>query len=185
VARITVRPQITRTVTVKIKGIGPQGPSGDVSTHELAYDHDDIAHTNRAALDLVSGTNTGDQDLSGLLPHTGGTLTDYRETVYTATTSADITLNLANGNVQRITLGGNHQITMPAGPVGLSQSFVLVLVPATFTPTWATSPTLEWLTSDGAPPTLATDAGLVNALTFVWDSTDSRWLGFLSGSETA
>jgi hypothetical protein len=37
------------------------------SAHLSAFAHADIAHTNRAALDLVSGTNTGDQDLSGYI----------------------------------------------------------------------------------------------------------------------
>lgn len=36
-----------------------------VANHESTYNHSQISHTNRAALDLVSGTNTGDQDLSG------------------------------------------------------------------------------------------------------------------------
>lgn len=39
--------------------------SGAISTHIGNYAHEDIAHSNRTALDLVSGTNTGDQDLSG------------------------------------------------------------------------------------------------------------------------
>jgi hypothetical protein len=33
--------------------------------HLLDFNHSDITHTNRHSLDLVSGTNTGDQDLSG------------------------------------------------------------------------------------------------------------------------
>jgi len=36
-----------------------------IANHLAAYAHGDIAHANRAALDLVDGTNTGDQDLSG------------------------------------------------------------------------------------------------------------------------
>jgi hypothetical protein len=39
---------------------------GALSTGHLTdFTHSDIAHTNRSDLDLVSGTNTGDQDLSG------------------------------------------------------------------------------------------------------------------------
>jgi len=41
-----------------------------IVAHLAAYDHTKIAHTNRTALDLVSGTNTGDQDLSGYLSNT-------------------------------------------------------------------------------------------------------------------
>jgi hypothetical protein len=36
--------------------------------HLAAFTHSDIAHANRAALDLVENINTGDQDLSGLQP---------------------------------------------------------------------------------------------------------------------
>jgi hypothetical protein len=42
--------------------------AGALAAHLAAFTHSDIAHANRAALDSVSGTNTGDQDLSGLQP---------------------------------------------------------------------------------------------------------------------
>jgi hypothetical protein len=42
--------------------------SDAVTTHEGTYNHVDIAHANRAELDLVSGTNTGDQ-VSGDFDH--------------------------------------------------------------------------------------------------------------------
>ena len=38
--------------------------SGLVTTHESTYTHADIAHSNRAALDAVSGTNTGDETVT-------------------------------------------------------------------------------------------------------------------------
>ncbi len=41
-----------------------------IAAHLAAYAHSDIAHANRAALDLVSGKNTGDQDLSGFVNQT-------------------------------------------------------------------------------------------------------------------
>ena len=48
-------------------GADPAGTaSGLVGTHESTYTHSDIAHTNRTALDAVTNTNTGDQDLSTL-----------------------------------------------------------------------------------------------------------------------
>jgi len=53
---------------------GDQDLSGLLpNTHLTDFTHADIAHSNRAALDLVSGTNTGDQNLSGLVPYTGAT----------------------------------------------------------------------------------------------------------------
>lgn len=42
-----------------------------MAAHLAAYVHADITHTNRTALDLVSGTNTGDQDLTAITPVTG------------------------------------------------------------------------------------------------------------------
>lgn len=36
------------------------------AAHLITFDHINIAHSNRAALDLVTGTNTGDQDLTPL-----------------------------------------------------------------------------------------------------------------------
>jgi len=114
-----------------------------------------------------------------------GILTNYKEGLYTTTTTGNITIDLANGNVQRITLDAIRQITMPADPGSYGQSFVLILECATFTPTWGATPVIEWLTSDGAAPTLVTTANLVNVVTFIWDDTDSRWLGFLGGSEVA
>ena len=124
-------------------------------------------------------------DLAAKLPHTGGVLTDYKETLLATTTGGNITLNLANGNVQRIILDAARQITMPADPGAYAQSFVLIIECATFTPTWNTAPAIKWLTADGSPPTLVTTANLVNVLTFIWDDVDSRWLGFLAGKETA
>lgn len=123
--------------------------------------------------------------LQGGYPTFGGVLSNYKETLYTATTSGNVTINLANGNLQRFILDAARQFTMPADPGAYGQSFVLILECATYTPTWNTSPAIEWLTSDGAAPTLVTTANLVNVLTFIWDDVDSRWLGFLAGKETA
>jgi hypothetical protein len=45
------------------------------SAHTTSFAHGDIAHTNRTALNNVSGVNTGDQDLAGLV-HTNRTELD-------------------------------------------------------------------------------------------------------------
>lgn len=118
------------------------------------------------------------------LAASGGTLTNYKETRYAITTTGNITLNLANGNVQRLILDANRQITLPADPGDVGQSFMLIIECATFTPTWNSSPAIEWLTPDGLAPTLVTTANFVNVMTFVWDDTDTRWLGFLAGKES-
>jgi hypothetical protein len=48
---------------------------GTMAAHLLAYAHGDIAHTNRAALDLVSGTNTGDETQSTIKTKLGAATT--------------------------------------------------------------------------------------------------------------
>lgn len=130
----------------------------------------------------ISGEAVGTTDYQTV---TNKTFSNYKEKRHAATTTGDVTIDLANGNVQRFILDAARQFTMPPDPGDFAQSFVLILECATFTPTWNTSPVIEWLTSDGTAPTLVTTANLVNVLTFIWDDTDSRWLGFLAGKETA
>jgi hypothetical protein len=142
------------------------------------------ASTADVVVTLPSSTGTL-STLAGTETFSNKTLTDYKETLYTATTSGNVTISLANGNVQRFILDAARQFTMPADPGAYGQSFVLIIECATYTPTWNTSPVIEWLTSDGAAPTLVTTANLVNVLTFIWDDIDTRWLGFLAGKETA
>lgn len=142
-------------------------------------------------LETVDGAGSGlDADLldgqhgAYYLPASGGTLTNYKETLYApAATSGNVTLDLANGNVQRFILGGNHQFTMPASPGAFGQAFTLILECATYTPTWNTSPAIKWLTADNTAPSLVVTANLVNVLTFVWENAKTRWLGFLAGRE--
>lgn len=141
-----------------------------------AYDHAAATTTHGVSGSLVGTTDT--QTLSAK------TFTNYKETLYSTTTTGNVTIDLANGNVQRFILDAARQFTMPADPGAVGQSFVLIVECATYTPTWNSSPTIEWLTSDGNAPTLVTTANLVNVLTFLWDDVDGRWLGFLSGKET-
>lgn len=173
-----------------------------VNTHYVRFDYVVAQKQTSISIDpttiLVDNMTSADGDtthaptrnvlfdeLALKLNKSGDTLTNYKETLHTATTSGNVTINLANGNVQRFILDAARQFTMPADPVAFSQSFVLIIEPATFAVTWNTSPVIEWLTSDGTAPTLVTTANLVNVLTFIWDDVDSRWLGFLAGKETA
>lgn len=113
-----------------------------------------------------------------------GTLKNYTETRYSVTTTGNVTLNLANGNIQRFILDAARQFTLPPNPGDIAQSFVLIIECATYAITWNSTPTIEWLTSDGLAPTLVTTANYVNVLTFIWDYIDTRWLGFLAGKES-
>jgi hypothetical protein len=49
--------------------------AGLISTHESTYNHANIAHTNRSALDLVSGTNTGDETTATIKSKLGAATT--------------------------------------------------------------------------------------------------------------
>jgi hypothetical protein len=55
---------------------GPAGADGDASgaiaSHLTDFAHSDIAHANRAALNLVSGTNTGDETQAGIVTKLDG-----------------------------------------------------------------------------------------------------------------
>ncbi len=63
----------TRKITTAI--LAAYASASAIAAHLSAYAHGDIAHSNRTALNAVSGTNTGDQDLSGLAPKNGPTFT--------------------------------------------------------------------------------------------------------------
>ena len=135
--------------------------------------------------DTVPSAKATKAALDAKLNADGGTISNYAEEWYATTTAGNVTIDLANGMVQRFILDAARQFTMPADPGAVGKSFVLILECATYTPTWAASPVIEWLTTDGAAPTLVTTVNLVNVLTFIWDDVDSRWLGFLAGKETA
>lgn len=70
-----------------------------LAAHLLAFTHDDIAHTNRAALDAVSGTNTGDQDLSSFMRNNVANIlaAGFRQTPVTVT-GPTVTLDLTASN---------------------------------------------------------------------------------------
>jgi hypothetical protein len=73
----------------------------------------------------------GDANVTNLnndkLEKSGGTITGYKETVYSlGTTSGTITPNVANGNVQTITLNGNLTFSAFASPVA-GQSLTLIV----------------------------------------------------------
>jgi hypothetical protein len=162
----------------------PSG-GGDVSAAAVMTDN---------SLVKGDGGSKGVQD-SGILISDADEMTavvmkQYNETIYNvAATGATETISLANGPIQRLTLDEACVITAPTIPTtaGETASFVLIIEPATFAASWAASPPIEWLTSDGAAPTLVTTAGLVNVVTFIADTYEGtdRWLGFLGGTETA
>lgn len=73
----------------------------------------------------------GDANITNLnndkLEKSGGTITGYSETIYDiGTTNGTITPNVANGNVQKITLNGNLTLNAFASPAA-GQSLTLII----------------------------------------------------------
>ena len=99
------------------------------------------------------------------------TVTNYVETPYSANSSTAITLDLANGTVQIITLTGNATITMPTATSG--KSFVMMLKQdgtGSRTVTWST---VKW--AGGTAPTITSTASRLDLLSFFADGTN--WYG--------
>lgn len=99
------------------------------------------------------------------------TVTNYVETPYSANSSTAITIDLANGTVQIITLTGNATITMPTATSG--KSFVMMLKQdgtGSRTVTWST---VKW--AGGTAPTITSTASRLDLLSFFADGTN--WYG--------
>jgi hypothetical protein len=106
---------------------------------------------------------------------TNPTVTNYVETPYSATPTSTITLDLANGTVQIITLGGNVTITMPTAVSG--KSFIMYLkqdATGSRTVTWST---VKW--AGGTAPTITSTASRQDILSFFSDGTN--WFGVVVG----
>lgn len=129
---------------------------------------------------LVSGGNAaapawGSISIPSGTTLTNPTITNYTETVYTANSSTAITVDLANGTVQVITLTGSCTITMPVATAG--KSFTLLLKTGTggFTVTWSAA--TRW--PGGIAPTLTSNATKLDKFVFTSDGTN--WYGSNAG----
>jgi hypothetical protein len=106
---------------------------------------------------------------------TNPTVTNYVETPYSANSSTAITLSLANGTVQIITLTGSATITMPTAVSG--KSFTLLLkqdATGSRTVTWAT---VAW--PGNTAPTITSTASKMDKYVFISDGT--YWYGSNAG----
>ena len=115
---------------------------------------------------LVFGTNAA---------LTNPTVTNYVETLYTANTSTAITVSLANGTVQNLTLTGNATITMPTAVAG--KSFIIILsqdATGSRTVTWST---VSW--PSATAPTITSTASKKDIYSFFSDGTS--WYGTTIG----
>ena len=102
-------------------------------------------------------------------------ITNYTETLYTANTGTAITVSLANGTVQQLTLTGNATITMPTATAG--KSFVIMLkqdATGSRSVTWST---VTW--PSGTAPTITGTASKQDIYSFFADGTN--WYGGVIG----
>jgi hypothetical protein len=103
------------------------------------------------------------------------TVTNYVETLYSANTSTAITVDLANGTVQNLTLTGNATITMPTAVAG--KSFIIILSQdgtGGRTVTWST---VSW--PSATAPTVTSTASKRDIFSFF--SNGTSWFGTTIG----
>ena len=106
---------------------------------------------------------------------TNPTVTNYVETLYAANTSTAITVSLANGTVQQLTLTGNATITMPTQ--GAGKSFIIMLkqdATGSRSVTWST---VVW--PSAIAPTITGTASKQDIYSFFSDGTN--WYGTTIG----
>lgn len=123
--------------------------------------------------DTLVGRATSDTLTNKTL--TNPTVTNYTETLYTANTSTAITVDLANGTVQKLTLTASATITMPTASAG--KSFVIILAQDATggrTVTWST---VVW--PSATAPTITSTASKKDIYSFFADGTS--WYGTTIG----
>lgn len=125
-----------------------------------------------AASDTIVARDTTDTLTNKTL--TNPAVTNYVETPYTANSSTAITLNLANGTVQIITLTGSPTITMPTAVSGKSFILMLKTGSGSYAVTWST---VKW--PGGTAPTVTTTASRQDIYSFFSDGTN--WYGTTIG----
>jgi hypothetical protein len=135
--------------------------------------------TTPSSANLISVVS--DETGSGLLVFnntpalTNPTVTNYVETLYSANTSTAITVSLANGTVQNLTLTGSATITMPTAVAG--KSFIMILsqdATGGRTVTWST---VVW--PSATAPTITSTASKKDIYSFFSDGTS--WYGVTVG----
>lgn len=125
--------------------------------------------TDVTALGEIASGDTVDIPSGSTL--TNPTVTNYVETLFSANTGTALTVDLANGTVQDLTLTGNATITMPTAVAG--KSFILMLrqdATGSRSVTWST---VAW--PGGTAPTITGTASKMDMYSFFSDGTD--WYG--------
>jgi len=106
---------------------------------------------------------------------TNPTVTNYVETLYSANTSTAITVDLANGTVQNLTLTGNATITMPTAVAG--KSFIIILSQDATGSRMVTWSTVSW--PSATAPTITSTASKKDIFSFF--SNGTSWFGTTIG----
>jgi hypothetical protein len=96
------------------------------------------------------------------------TVTNYTETLYSAT--GNTTVALTNGTLQKITTSGATTITLPSSVAGKSFT-IIVSYAAADTLTWAGGSTLKW--AGGTTPTPTSATGKIDIFSFFQDGTNT------------
>lgn len=123
----------------------------------------------------ATGTTSTNLVFSTTPTLTNPTVTNYVETLYSANTSTAITVDLANGTVQNLTLTGNATITMPTAVAG--KSFIIILsqdATGSRTVTWST---VSW--PSATAPTITSTASKKDIFSFF--SNGTSWFGTTIG----
>lgn len=153
------------------------GPASATNSAIVLFDGTTGKLIKDSATTLPTGALVGTSDTQTLTNKTltNPTVTNYVETPYTANTGTAITLDLANGTVQILTLTGNATITMPTAVSG--KSFIMYLkqdATGSRTVTWTT---VKW--PGGTAPTVTSTASKQDIYSFFSDGTN--WYGVTVG----
>jgi hypothetical protein len=122
-------------------------------------------------------TLTGSETLTNKTVEAGTFTNGYTEEVFSSTPTSTITLDLANGSVQIITLGGNITYTFPTPVAGKSLTLIQKQDgTGSRTVTWPAS--VKW--PAGTAPTITSTASKADK--FIFTAIDSSsWLGSVAG----
>lgn len=102
---------------------------------------------------------------------TNPTVTNYVETLYSANTGTALTISLANGTVQFLTLTGNATLTMPTAVAG--KSFIIILAQDATGGRSVTWTTVSW--PSATAPTITSTLSKKDIYSFFSDGTS--WYG--------
>jgi len=159
-------PNITFTGTLPIANGGTNASSASITAFNNITGYSASGATGTTSTNLVFSTTP---------TLTNPTVTNYVETLYSANTSTAITVDLANGTVQNLTLTGNATITMPTAVAG--KSFIIILsqdATGSRTVTWST---VSW--PSATAPTVTSTASKKDIFSFF--SNGTSWLGTTIG----